>query len=99
MVPNKVKDSDFMSILYGKTKREFPPPKFAIGDKVRISKNDLLFRKCYKPHFTEELFEIVALACRKPPTYTTKDNQNLVTRGKFYEKEIIRVICEWIPSQ
>ena len=62
MVPNKVKNSDFMSILYGKPIREFPPPKFAICGKVRISKIDLPFRKVYKPQFTEEILEIVALA-------------------------------------
>ena len=92
MVPNEVKNFDFMSILYGKPIREIPPPKFAIGDKFRISKTDLTFRKRYKPQFTEEVFEIVALAGRKPPTYTIKDNQNLVIRGKFYEKEMIRVV-------
>ena len=92
MVPNKVKNFDFMSILYGQRIREFTPPKFAIGDKVRISKIDLPFRKGCKPQFTEEIFEIVALASRKPPTYTIKDNQILVIRGKFYEKEMIRVI-------
>ena len=92
MLPNKVMNSDFMSILYGQPLREFTPPKFVVGDKVRISKIDLPFRKGYKPQFTEEIFEIVALASGKPPTYTIKDNQNLVIRGKFYEKEMIRVI-------
>ena len=75
MVPKKVENSDYMAILYGKPIRGFPPPKFATGDKVRISKNDLPFRKVYKPQFTEKNFEIVALASRKPPTYTIKDNQ------------------------
>ena len=92
MVPNKVKSSHFMSILYGQPIREFTPPKITLGDKVRISKIDLPFRKCYKPQFREKIFEIVALAGRKPPTYTIKDNQNLVIRGKFYEKEMIRVV-------
>ena len=91
MVPNKVKNCDFMSILYRQTKREFTPPKFAIGDKVRISTIDLPFTKGYKPKFTEENFEIVVLASRKPQTYTIKDNHNLVIRGKFYQKEMIRV--------
>ena len=94
MVPNKVKNSDFVSFLFCKPIREFPPSQFAIGDKVRFSKTDLLFRKGNKPQFTEEIFEIVALAGRKPPTYTIKDNQNLVIRGKFYEKEMIGVIRE-----
>ena len=93
MIPNKVKKSDFMSISYGQPIRESTLPKLAIGDKVRISKIDLPFRKGYKPQFTEEIFEIVvAIASRKTPTYTIKDNQNLVIRGKFYEKEMIRVI-------
>ena len=92
MVPNKLKNSDFMSILYGQPIREFTPPNFALGDEVRFSKIDLPFRKVYKPQFTQEIFEIVALASRKPPTYTIEDSQNLVIRGKFYEKEMIRVI-------
>ena len=89
MVPNKVKNSDFISILYGKLIREFLSTKSAICEKV--CKADLRFRKGYKPQFTEEIFEIVALGSRKPPTYTIKDNQNLVIRGKFYKKEMIRV--------
>ena len=99
MVPNKVKNSDFMSIFYGQPIGEFTTPKFAIGDKVRISKVDLPFKKGCKPQFTEEIFETAALASRKPPTYTIKDNQSLVIRGRFYEKEKIRVIWEWILSQ
>ena len=91
MKPNHVKNSDFMSILYSKPLREYKKPKFGIGDRVRISKYDLLFRKGYKPHFTQEVFEIVAIATKKPPTYTIKDEQEVI-RGKFYEKELIRVI-------
>ena len=64
MVPNKVKNSDFMWFLNGQPIREFTPPEFAIGDKVRISKIDLLFRKRYKAQFTEEIFEIVAFASK-----------------------------------
>ena len=92
MKPNHVKNSDFMSILYSKQFREYKKPKFGIGDRVRISKYDLLFRKSYKPQFTQEIFEIVAIATTKPPTYTIKDEQEEVIRGKFYEKELIRVI-------
>ena len=92
MVPNKVKNSVFMAILCGQPIREFTPPKFAIGDIVRISKVDLPFRKGCEPQFTEVMFQIVALASKKPPTFTIKYNQNLVLRGKFYEREKIRVI-------
>ena len=73
LIPKNVKSSEFLSILYNKPLREFRKPQFKIGDRVRISKYDLPFRKGYKPQFTKEVFEIVAISSRKPPTYTIKD--------------------------
>ena len=70
MKTSHVKNSDFMSILHSKPLREYKKPKFRIGDRVRISKYELLFRKGYKPQFTQEMFEIVAIATKKSPTYT-----------------------------
>ena len=92
MRPNTVKNCDFMSILYSKPLREFKKPTFKIGNSVRISKYGLLFRKSYKPQFTREVFEIVAIATRKPPTYTIKDEKDEVIQGKFYQKELLKVI-------
>ena len=48
-----------------------------------ISKYDLPFRKGYKPQFTREVFEIVAIATKKPPTYAIKDEQDELFQGKF----------------
>ena len=76
MRPNTVKNCDFMSILYRKPLRAFKKPTFKIGDRVRISKFDLPFRKGYKPQFTREVFEIVANATIKPTTYTIKEVQD-----------------------
>ena len=92
MKPNTVKNCDFLSILYSKPLREFKKPTFKSSDRVRISKYDLPFRKGYKPQFTREFFEIVAIATRKPPTYTIKDEQDEIIQGKFYQKELIKVI-------
>ena len=92
MRTNTVKNCDFMSVLYSKPLREFNKPTFKVGDRVRISKYDLPFRKGYKPQFTREVFEIVAIAIRKPPTYTIKDEQDQVIQGKFYQKKLIKVI-------
>ena len=78
MRPNTVKNCDFMSIPYSKPLREFKKPTFKIGDRVRISKFDLLFRKGHKSQFTREVFEIVAIATRNSPTYTIKDEQGEV---------------------
>ena len=90
--PNTVKNCDFMSILYSKPLREFKKPTFKIGDRVRISEYDLPFREGYKPQFTREVFEIVAIATRKPPADTIKDEQGEIIQGKFYQKELIKVI-------
>ena len=92
LIPKNIKNSDFLSILYSKPLRKFRKPKFNVGDRVRISKYDLPFRKRYKPQCTQEVFEIVAPSSRKPPTYTIKDEQDEIIRGKFYQKELVKVI-------
>ena len=86
MRPNTVKNCDFMSILYSNPLREFKKPTFKVDDRVRISKYDLPFGKGYKPQFTREVFEIVAIATRKPPTYTIKVEQGEVIQGKIIKK-------------
>ena len=91
-IPKNVQKSDFWSLLYSKPLREFRKPKFKIGNRVRISKYDLPFRKGYKPQFTREVFKIVAISSRKPSTYTLKDEQDEIIRGMFYQKELIKVI-------
>ena len=65
MKPNHVKNSDFMSIVYCKPLRENRKPKFRIGNRVRISMFDLPFRKGHKSQFTQEFFDIVAIASIK----------------------------------
>ena len=89
--PNIVNVSDFMSVLFGQPPRKLKQPKFKIDDLVRISKVDLPFKKTNKPQFTE-VFEIVAIVHKKPSTYTNKAEQSLIIRGKFFEKELSRVI-------
>ena len=92
LIPKNVKNSDFLSILYSKPLREFRKAKFKIGDRVAISKYDLPFRNSYKPQFTQEVFENLAISSRKPPTFKIKDEQNEIIRGKFCQKELIKVI-------
>ena len=91
LISKKVKKFDFLSILYSKPLRDFRQPKFKNGDRVRISRYDVPFRKGYKPQFTQEVFEIVAISSRKPPTYTIKDEQNEIICVKFYQKELNKV--------
>ena len=92
MRPNTVKNCDFMSTLYSKPLREYKKPTFKFGDRVQFSKYNLPFRKGYKPQLTREVFEIVAIATRKPPTYTIKDERDDIIQGNIYQKEQIKVI-------
>ena len=66
--------------------------KFKFGDKIRIRKFDVLFRTGYKPQFTREIFDIVAISSKRPPTNTIKDEQHENIRSNFYQKELIKVI-------
>ena len=91
LIPKNVKNSNFLYILYSKPPREFRKPNFESGDSVRISKYDLPFRKGFKPQFTKEVSEIVATSSRKPPTYTIKDEDKIIS-GKFYQKDLVKVI-------
>ena len=75
-----------MSILYSKPLREYKKPTFKIGDRVPISKYDLLFRKGFKPLFTSEVFQIAAIATEKLPTYTVKDEQDETIQANFIKK-------------
>ena len=81
--PNHVRNSDFMSIFYKRPLREYKKPKFGIGDRVCIPMYVLPLRKGYKPHFTSEIFEIFAIATKKSPTYTIKDEQEEVKLANF----------------
>ena len=92
LIPKNVKNSDFLSILYSKPLREIWKPKFKVGYIVCISKYDLPFTRGYKPQFTKEVFEIFAISSKKSPRYTIKDQQDETIRGKFYQKELIKVI-------
>ena len=92
MRSNTVKNCDFISILYSKHLRHFRKPIFKTDNKVRSSKYDLPFRKGYQPQKKGEVFETVALASRKPRIYTFKDEQDEIIQGKFYRKELNKVI-------
>ena len=76
---------------YSKPLQYYSQPKFCIEDKVRISTYDLPFKMSYKPQFTGEVFKIVAISSGKPTTNTKKSEQDEITRGKFYQKDLIEI--------
>ena len=65
---------------------KYTKPKIKIGDRVRISKNDISFGKNYKQQFTDELFGEIYK--KKPPTYIIKDLEKEEILETFFEKEL-----------
>ena len=66
----------------------FDPPKFKVGDSVRISKYKTIFAKGYLPNFTEEVFKIKQIIFTKPIVYKLEDYQNEPLEGYFYTQEL-----------
>ena len=73
--PNYVKNSEVMSIFYSKQLREYKKPELGIGDRNRIPKYDLPFKKTYRPQITQENFEIVAIATKNLQHIQSKTNK------------------------
>jgi hypothetical protein len=65
-----------------------PKPKFAIGDKIRITVKKDVFHKGYLPRWTEELFTVSAIQYTDPITYKIKDLNVEEIKGMFYEQEM-----------
>ena len=65
-----------------------PPPKFKVGDQVRISKLKKKFEKGYTANWTEEVFTIEKIQPTIPYTYKLKDTNNKTIQGTFYEPEL-----------
>ena len=94
IAPKHVSNRDVLGILTRSffKRNLYKTPKYKIGDYVRISKQDIPFRKGYKPQFTTQIFKIVAIATRCPPTYRIQDKDGQVILGKFYENELIEYL-------
>jgi hypothetical protein len=65
-----------------------PPPKFQIGDRVRIHRKKDTFEPGFTPNWTEELFIIDNVKSTQPVTYTLNDTKGERIAGSFYEQEL-----------
>lgn len=68
--------------------------KYNVGDKVRISKSRIAFKKGYLPSWTDEIFTIVARVPSDPITYELADLNKEKLKGKFYEEELQQIVKE-----
>ena len=65
-------------------------PKFAIGDKVRISRIKDTFEKGYEPNFSYEVFTVKEVLDTQPITYKLVDYFEEPIEGSFYENEMLK---------
>ena len=67
------------------------PPKFLVGQKVRIIADRKRFSKEYEVRWTNEVFRIKAINETNPVTYTLEDGKKEAILGSFYEAELQNV--------
>lgn len=94
IAPAKVTKADvprLLSLSINSSSQQVRPPRYKVGDFVRISKADIPFRKGYKQTFTNEVFEIFDIPTKAPPTYSLIDSRLEPLRGKFYELELSKI--------
>ena len=93
LAPNKVKKhhvSRLISLTAECSSELVKKPKFKVGHRVRIAKQDLPFKKGYKQNFTDELFRVTKIATFNAPTYYLADSDGEDIAGKFYEPEMVK---------
>uniref|UniRef100_A0A1Y1LQW2 Integrase catalytic domain-containing protein n=1 Tax=Photinus pyralis TaxID=7054 RepID=A0A1Y1LQW2_PHOPY len=64
------------------------PPKYKVGDFVRINKYRTVFTKGYTPNWTYEVFTVVKVKVSNPTTYILEDSRKQEIKGRFYEQEL-----------
>ena len=73
-------------------KPNLKPPKFKVGDKVKISKQLGKFDRGYKPKWKTEVFEVKEVKKTSPYMYVIKDKNDEVITGAFYEEELQKTV-------
>lgn len=83
-------ESEIFEKLYGY--QPIAKFNFDIGDQVRISKTNKVFRRGYLINWTDEVFTVYKRYSTDPPSYILKDLKDTVLRGRFYEAELQKII-------
>ena len=80
-----------MSLIFNTSAKLVRRAKLYVGDFVRLSKEDLPFRKGCKQTFTNKVFEIYDIPTTNHPTYILIGASQEPVKGKFYKLELVKV--------
>lgn len=92
MAPNDVtreNESQLLKTVYNYQTQSLKPPKFLVGDHVRLNKYKGIFEKGYTPNWGTEIFTVSNV--RDPETYYLEDTNNQRVLGGFYREELQQV--------
>ena len=64
------------------------PPRFRLGDEVRLAVSKRHFEKGYTPNWTEEAFVVNEILSTSPTTYRVRDLMDEPIQGTFYEQQL-----------
>lgn len=83
---NKQNESLFFRKLY--PRMPIQRPRFAVGDKVRISLTKSVLTKGYKRTFTDEVFTVSSIRLGYPTVYYVRSSDDEPITGSFYAGEL-----------
>ena len=82
-------ESQVYANLYSNLVSKQHPPKFSVGDKVRISKyKRKVFDKGFTPNWWEEIFVVERVVNTNPITYKLANTKGESITGSFYQQEL-----------
>ena len=74
---------------------QIKPPKFQIGDFVRVPDKRNLYSKGYTTNWNREIFKINQITYTNPLTYTLEDENGEIIQGKYYQQELLRSVFDF----
>ena len=77
----------FKTLYFKKVQARLIKPKYAVGDKVQITKKKNIFEKGFTINWTDKIYTITQVLKTLPPTYKIKDDKEEI-EGTFYQQEL-----------
>jgi len=95
MKPVNVGEDNVVKAVYNSNSKNFlinsSPPKFKVGDHVRINSTRHTFLRHTDDRYTYEIFKVNKVNITTPYTYYLIDLKGEEITGRFYEPEMIKV--------
>ena len=78
LAPNKILKRHvpkIISLQAEQSRKLVRKPRYKIGNRVRIAKEDLPFKRSSRQNVTDEVFRVTNIATINPPTYSLADKK------------------------